>query len=124
MAEDWVENFPAAHGSHTEDVEAPIRSEYVPAEHGVHAGDAGDVAYFPAAHGEHMAPLACEVVPASQDVHTVAEAAPDFVAYLPARHRVHADADVVTMYFPGAQLRQVATEDAPVCAENVPSAHT
>ena len=83
-----AENFPAAHGRHTEDMEAPILGEYVPAGHGVHVGDADDVAYFPAAHGAHIAPLACEVVPASQAVQTVAKAAPNSVAYLPAKHRV------------------------------------
>ena len=97
-----------------EDVEAPRLGEYVPAGHGVHVGDAADVAYFPAVHGAHLAPLACEVVPASQAEQTVAEAAPDAVANLPATHRVHADADRVSMYFPGAQLRHVATEDVPV----------
>ena len=114
MVEAGAENFPAAHGRHTEDVEAPKLDEYVPAAHGEHVGDAADVAYFPAVHGAHMAPLACDVVPASQAVQTVADAAPDAVAYLPARHRVQADADVDSMYFPGAQLRHVATEDAPV----------
>ena len=77
-------------------------------------GDAVDVAYFPAVHGVHLVPLACEVAPASQAVQTVADETPDAVAYLPARHRVQADADVDSMYFPGAQLRHVATEDAPV----------
>ena len=96
-----------------EDVEAPRLGEYVPAGHGVHMGDAADVAYFPAAHGAHMAPLACEVVPASQAVQTVAETAPDAVANFPATHWVHVDADVSAEYVPGAQSTHAETPMAP-----------
>ena len=122
-AADAVENFPAAHGEHTNEDDAPNMDENVPAGQGMHA--TADVsANFPELHGIHTVRVESDMVPESHCTQVVDEVAPDAVEYVLPMQTSQADADVDTIYLPGSQSEHVATVDAPVRCENLPALHS
>ena len=116
------ENFPAAHGEHTDEDAAPNIDENVQAGQDVHVAPDGS-ANFPALQGIHEVRVESAMVPESHATQVVGEVAPNAVEYVLPVQRLHADADVDAIYLPGSQAEQVATVDAPVREENLPKLH-
>ena len=92
----------------------------MPTGQDVQSADDGEAAYLPASQGTHMVLDECEVVPASHVWQIVGEDDPLSVAYLPAMHRLHADAPLDPMYVPGLHDKQKDSDDAPACGEALP----
>lgn len=118
-----IENFPAAHGEHTDEDDAPNIDENVPAGQGVHV-TADASANFPALQGIHKVRVESDMVPKSHATQVVGAVAPNAVEYVLPMQKSHADADLDAIYLPDSQSEHIAAVEAPVREENLPTLHS